>query len=78
MDLEITGAITLRETNRMRERLMAEARTETLLASSCANASGSRRRAEWMARLLQIHIAHRLIHNPAPTVKNLTPAPSIP
>ena len=80
MHLEITGAITLRETNRMRERLMAEARTETLLAQSRSGASGSRRRAGWMARLPQIHlaIAHRLTFNPAPTVKNLTPAPSIP
>jgi hypothetical protein len=78
MHLEITGAIMLRETNRMRERLMAEARTETLLASSCSGASRSRRRAEWMARLPQIHITHRPIHNPASTVKNLTSAPSFP
>jgi hypothetical protein len=76
MHLEITGAITLRETNRMRERLMAAARTETLLASSGSHASRSRRRAEWMARLPQI--ISRLIFNPAPTVKDLTPAPSIP
>lgn len=78
MHLEITGAITLRETNRMRERMMAAARTETLLAPSCSGASGSRRRAEWMARLPQIRIVQRLILNPAPTVRNLTPAPSIP
>lgn len=78
MHLEITGAIALRETNRMRERLMAEARTETLLAQSCSGASRSRRRAGSMARLPQIHITHRLILNPAPTVKDLTPAPSIP
>jgi hypothetical protein len=76
MHLEITGAITLRETNRMRERLMAEARTETLLAPSGSGSRGSRRRAELVARLPQI--VHRLIFNPAPTVKDLTPAPSIP
>ena len=76
MHLEITGAIKLRETNRMRERMMAEARTETLLASSGSVASGSRRRATWMARLPQF--THRLILNPAPTVRNLTPASSIP
>lgn len=78
MHLEITGAITLRETHRMRERMMAEARTETLLASSGSGARGSRCRAIHVARLLQIAISHRLILNPAPTVRNLTPASSIP
>ena len=78
MHLEITGAITLREANRMRERMMAEARTETLLAPSRSVARRSRRRAEWMARLPQIPVVHRLIFNPAPTVKDLTSASSIP
>ena len=78
MHLEITGAIKLRETDRMRERLMAEARTETLLTPSGSGARRSWRRAKRMARLPQIQIAHRPTFSPVSTVKDLTSAASIP